>query len=159
MPHNPVLADARLAVVQRLRLLQPEVSQVWINLIYQKISDPYGKLSQQELSISTSQGISAILDALADGNTRAIEFYIEFLSQTRIRQDFSIQDITRALMLVRQVLLSYIRKETDDSSNIEQDLDEVLQALISRFAFQYAGALNQVLARAAAAGPCLERRK
>jgi signal transduction histidine kinase len=145
MPPNPVLANARLEVVQRLRPLQPEISQAWINLIYQNISDPYGKLSQQELSFSTSQGISAILDALANGNTRAIESYIKYLSKTRIRQDFSILDITRALMLVRQVLMSYIRKEIDDSSNIEQDLDEVLQVLISHFASQYAGALNQVL--------------
>jgi len=145
MPPNPVLANARAAFIQRLRSLQPEISQAWINLIYQKISDPYGKLSQQELSFSTSQGISAILDALADGKTQAIESYIEYLSRTRIRQDFSIQDITRALMLVRQVLMSYIRKEIDDSSNFEQDLDEVLQVLISHFAYQYAGALTQVL--------------
>ena len=118
MPHNPVLADARVAVVQNLRSLQPEISQAWTNLIYQKIPDPYGKLSHQDLSISTLQGISAILDALAGGNIRVIDTYIEILSKTRIQQDFSIQDITRALMLVRQVLISYIRKEMDDSSNI-----------------------------------------
>ncbi len=114
MPPNPALANARAAFIQRLSSLQPEICQAWINLIYQKISDPYGKLSQQELSFSTSQGISAILDALADGNTRAIKSYIEYLSKTRIRQDFSIQDITRALMLVRQVLMPYIRKEIDE---------------------------------------------
>jgi signal transduction histidine kinase len=145
MTRNLALTNAHAAVVQHLRSLQPEISQAWINLIFKKIPDPYGKLSRQELAISTSQGISAILDALTDGKTQAIDSYIEVLSKTRIRQDFSIQDITRALMLARQALVSYLREGMEDSSIIEQDLDEVFQILISRFALHYAGALNQVL--------------
>jgi len=131
--------------IHRLRPRLQEISQAWAKLVTQRIPDPYGKLSSQELGFSTTQGISAILDALESGDTQAVENYIQTLSTTRIHQDFNIQDITHALLLSRQALLPFFLEKPDDALQASQGLDEVIQFMVSRFASLYAQALSQIL--------------
>lgn len=140
-----VTSKTKAQIIHELRSHLHEISHTWANLIHQRIPDPYKKLPRQELSFSTTQGTAAILEALSDGNMQGIETYIAAISKTRIQQEFSIQDTTLALQLVNQAFRPFIRKMIVDSSYFEQELDEVIQFLVSRFAFQYARTLNQDL--------------
>lgn len=136
-------------ISQIIHKFKKDLVRDWVDKIFTISGTNYQKRPLSELYASTEEGVLAFLEIFEHDNYRRLDEYLQKVCDSRINMEFSIDEVTQALMLSREVLFPYIADYCKDNfyeiKILAAEIDVASRYCIGKFSELFALATNRRL--------------
>jgi signal transduction histidine kinase len=126
-----------------------DIVRDWVDKILAIPGTNYQKRPLAELYASTEEGMVSFLEIFEHNNYQRLDEYLQKVCDSRINMGFTIEEVTQALMLSREVFfpyaLDYCKDNFYEIKGVAAEIDLVARYCISKFSELFAQGLNRRL--------------